>query len=80
MSAKPVPIRTIAEPQFLSPEQVCQLLPGMTPTILEDRRKKRLDPPYFKPTGDRGGVTLYAHEDIVAWVERSRVATRSEVA
>ncbi len=62
--------------QWLSPAQVCSLLPGMTEEILSERRKKRLDPPYFKPTGDRGKVVLYDRSDITAWVRASKVATR----
>ncbi|WP_176697054.1 hypothetical protein [Microbacterium sp. 3J1] len=48
----------------------------MTEEILSERRKKRLDPPYFKPTGDRGKVVLYDRSDITAWVRASKVATR----
>lgn len=65
---------------WLSPEQVCELLPGMTVEILLARRKKRLDPPYFKPTGERGKVILYDRSEVEAWVQRYRVATRSDVA
>jgi hypothetical protein len=72
--------RPAAPAVWLSPEQVCDLLPGMTVEILLARRKKRLDPPYFKPTGDRGRVILYRRADVEAWVEQYRVATRSEVA
>lgn len=64
------------EPEWLSPAQVCSLLPGMTEEILSERRKQRLDPPYFKPTGDRGKVVLYDRADIIDWVMASKVATR----
>lgn len=68
----------MAEPEWLSPAQVCSLLPGMTEEILSERRKKRLDPPYFKPTGGRGKVILYDRAEVVAWVMASRVATRPD--
>ena len=74
------PTAVPAAGDWLSPEQVCELLPGMTVDILLARRKKRLDPPYFKPTGDRGKVILYRREDVEQWVQRFRVTTRSEVA
>lgn len=66
----------IETPVWLSPEQVCEYLPGMTPEVLKQRRKKRLDPPYFKPTGERGKIVLYRRTDIIAWVERFAVQTR----
>jgi hypothetical protein len=66
--------------EWLSPAQVCELLPGMTEEILTKRRKKRLDPPYFKPTGESGKVVLYDRDDVVAWVSATRVQTRSGVA
>lgn len=62
--------------EWLSPAQVCSLLPGMTEEILSERRKQRLDPPYFKPTGERGKVVLYDRAEIMAWVKASKVATR----
>lgn len=62
--------------EWLSPAQVCSLLPGMTEEILSERRKQRLDPPYFKPTGERGKVVLYDRSEIMAWVKASKVATR----
>lgn len=61
--------------RYLSPADVCEMLPGMTLEILADRRKKRLNPPYLKPTGERGGVVLYRESDIRAWVEGSEVET-----
>jgi hypothetical protein len=66
--------------EWLSPAQVCDLLPGMTEEILTKRRKKRLDPPYFKPTGEQGKVVLYDRADVVAWVNAHRVETRAGVA
>lgn len=76
MTARTDTRRTVETPIWLSPEQVCELLPGMTTEVLQQLRKKRLDPPYYKPTGDRGKVILYRHSDIVAWVERHAVQTR----
>lgn len=72
---KPLPATA---PVYLSPEQVCELVPGMTVANLKDLRASGKGPAFFKPTGGRGHVTLYAQADIVAWVERSRVTTREQ--
>lgn len=73
-------IRSQAVGEFLSPAQVCEMLPGLTEEILLSRRKQKIDPPYHKPTGERGSVVLYAKTDIIAWVAESRVQTRRGVA
>ncbi|MFL2002271.1 hypothetical protein [Microbacterium sp. A1-JK] len=52
----------------------------MTEEILTKRRKKRLDPPYFKPTGESGKVVLYDRAEIIAWVIAARVQTQSGAA
>jgi hypothetical protein len=49
----------------------------MTEEIVNERRKQRLDPPYFKPTGERGKVVLYDRAEIDEWVRRGRVETRA---
>lgn len=55
---------------------VCELLPGMTEDILSARRKRRVDPPYFMPTGQHGAVVLYLESDVIAWVLDTKVTTR----
>lgn len=62
--------------RFLSPAMVCELQPGMTEDILSARRKRREDPPYFKPTGQNGAVVLYLESEVIEWVLASKVATR----
>lgn len=69
--------RTTA-PVYLSPEQVCELVPGMTVANLKELRASGKGPAYFKPTGERGHVTLYAEADVIAWVERARVSTKEQ--
>ncbi|MEV8023705.1 hypothetical protein [Microbacterium sp. NPDC080220] len=80
MSAPVTPLRAggSAAPVYLSPEQVCELVPGMTVANLKDLRASGKGPAYFKPTGDRGRVTLYAQHDVVRWIESSRVTTREQ--
>ncbi|WP_323985933.1 helix-turn-helix transcriptional regulator [Microbacterium plantarum] len=64
--------------RYLSPEQVCELIPGMTVANLKDLRASGKGPAYFKPTGERGHVTLYSEADIICWVEAKRVTTREQ--
>lgn len=63
---------------YLSPEQVCELVPGMTVANLKQLRKEGKGPRYSKPTGDRGHITLYREADVVAWVEAAFVTTREQ--
>lgn len=66
-------IRPATETQWLSPEQVCEHVPGMTLARLEDLRKKRIGPPFFKPTYR---TVIYAKSDIDVWIRESAVTTR----
>lgn len=59
--------------RFLSPEMVCELVPGLTVVILEDLRKRKVDPPFHKPTLR---TVVYRESQIIEWVLASRVATR----
>lgn len=63
--------------KYLSPAQVCELLPGVTEEILLKRRNQRLDPPFHKPTGQYGNVVLYERAAVLAWVGSSLVVTRA---
>lgn len=59
--------------RFLSPEMVCEIVPGMTVAILEDRRKKKVYPRFFKPSLR---TVIYRESDVLAWVLGSEVETR----
>ena len=63
---------------YLSPNQVCELVPGMSVANLKDLRASGKGPEYRKPTGKRGNITLYRRSDVIAWVEQSRVTTRDQ--
>lgn len=65
-------------PRYLSPAQVCELVPGMTVATLKDMRTDGRGPAYHKPTGDRGKVTLYLEADVIRWIESSRVSTTEQ--
>lgn len=69
---------TRSEDPYLSPEQVCDLVPGLTVVNLKDLRASGKGPAYRKPTGTRGHVTVYRRSDVIAWVERSIVTTRDQ--
>lgn len=70
--------RTPAVATYLSPEDVCSKVPGMTVRTLADLRKTGKGPAYFKPTGDRGKVVVYAEADVDEWVRRSRHTTTEQ--
>jgi len=53
---------------YLTPDQVCQLVPGMTKNNLSQLRFKGTGPRYYKPTPR---VVLYSESDVIAWVENS---------
>lgn len=66
-------LRTMGGPdRYLSPQMVCDLLPGMTLDILTNRRKRRQAPPFYKPSGN---TVLYRESEIHAWIKASRVDT-----
>ena len=58
----------VALSTFLTPEQVCERVQGVTKDNLAQRRFKGLPPKFYKPTPR---VILYKEEDIVEWVEGS---------
>lgn len=72
--------QTASDTVWLSPRDVCDMLPGVTLEVLKARRKRRQDPPFYKPTGDSGNVVLYDRDDVVAWVKGSRVQTHGDAA
>lgn len=64
-------LRRVVEHRYLSPEQVCELVPGLTVANLQELRKTGRGPRYRKPTGENGKVVVYAEADVRAWVEAS---------
>ncbi len=61
-----------AAPVWLAPEEVVARVPGMTLDKLEDLRKRRQGPPYYKPTLR---TVVYLEAEVDAWVAASRVQT-----
>ena len=54
---------------FISAEQVCELMPGMTKPLLAQMRFRGDGPPFYKPTPKK---VFYRKSDVIAWVEASR--------
>ena len=54
-----------ADPVYLSPEQVCELVPGVTIEILANRRAKNLAPRFYKPSQK---TVVYERGEVLAWV------------
>jgi hypothetical protein len=54
--------------KYLSPEQVVEMLPGLTKGGLAQRRYLGLAPTYIKPSPK---VVLYAESEIIAWLKAS---------
>lgn len=70
MTAAVLPLRpgkqTKTTPVWLSPEQVCERVPGLTVEILSQRRKNNLRPKFFKPSQK---TVIYEQSEIDDWVE-----------
>lgn len=62
------PPSVAAQRRYLTPEEVCEMVPGITKTNLAQLRFKGQGPRFFKPTPK---TVLYAEADVIAWVEAS---------
>ncbi|MFC5791989.1 hypothetical protein EDM22_12275 [Agromyces tardus] len=54
--------------KYLKPEQVCDLIPGMTKTNLAQLRFTGKGPKFLKPTPR---TVVYRERDILEWLEAS---------
>ena len=62
--------------RYLSPEQVCELAPGLTKNNLAQLRFTGKGPRYRKPTPK---TVIYLESEVVAWIESSaRSGTAAE--
>jgi hypothetical protein len=57
-------------PEIMTPAQAALFL-GVSEDFLRDHRKRRSGPPYSQPASK---VIRYARGDLIAWLNRSRVA------
>lgn len=63
--------------EYLTPEQVCEIVPGMTKTNLSQLRYTGRGPKYLKPTPR---VVVYRRTDVIAWIEGSERTNTAEAA
>jgi hypothetical protein len=78
MQAPPTTRKAPAAHRYLTPDQVAEVVPGLTPDTLQYLRDNGRGPKYRKPTGDLGRLVLYAEADVRAWVEAGTVTTRDQ--
>lgn len=57
-------------PEIMTPAQAAQFL-GVSEDFLRDHRKRRSGPSYSQPASK---IVRYARTDLIAWLNRSRVA------
>lgn len=71
-----MPSRPATAPsEWLSPAQVCEVIPGMTVTLLQRMRDAGKGPRYAKPSAK---TVVYARSDVDAYVRSTLVATREQ--
>lgn len=61
--------------RYLSPADVCELVPGLTVVNLGELRKKGRGPRYSKPTLK---LVVYREADVIDWLDASLVYTRDQ--
>lgn len=61
---------------YLTPDQVCELVPGMTRSNLAQMRFTGKGPRFMKPSPR---VVVYRRSDIIAWLEASERTSTAEV-
>ena len=62
---------------YLTPEQVCELVPGMTKSNLAQLRFTGKGPKYLKPSSR---LCVYRERDVIEWLEASERTSTAEVA
>lgn len=60
---------------YLTPDQVCEMAPGITKANLAQLRFKGTGPRFYKPTPR---VVLYTEADVRAWIEDSARTSTAE--
>ena len=67
--------KTAPAEQWLSPESVCEVIPGMTVTLLSRMRDAGRGPAFSKPSAK---TVVYARSDVEAFLRSTRVSTREQ--
>lgn len=63
------------KPRYLSPAQVCEMVPGLTERKLRGMRENGSGPRYRKPSLK---TVVYTEADVLAWVESHVVSTKEQ--
>jgi hypothetical protein len=61
---------------YLTPDQVCALVPGMTKTNLAQLRFTGKGPKFLKPTAR---TVVYREADVIDWLEASERTSTAKV-
>lgn len=72
-NVSPIRKNTATASEWLSPEQVCEVIPGMTVTLLQRMRDEGRGPRYAKPSPK---TVVYSRTDIDAYVRSKFVSPR----
>lgn len=67
----------VESPVYLNQDQVCELAPGLTKSLLAQLRFRGNGPKFLKPTPK---TVIYRRADVIAWLEASERSTTAEVA
>lgn len=57
---------TKAPSEYLTPEQVCEIVPGMTKSNLAQLRFKGQGPTFYKPSPR---LVIYKKDAVIEWIE-----------
>lgn len=68
-------IPTVVVPVYLSPAQVCELIPGMTEGMLGQLRYTGKGPRFSKPSAKK---VVYRADEIVAYLEGKSMTSTAE--
>lgn len=72
---KPRAVTVSEQTTWLSPVQVCEIIPGMTVTLLSRMRDAGKGPRYAKPSAK---TVVYSLADVNAYVHSTLVNTREQ--
>lgn len=61
-------VSEVVRDRYLSPQQVCEIVPGMTKANLAQLRFKGQGPKYLKPSPK---IVVYREADVTAWLDAS---------
>lgn len=65
-----------SDTKYLTSDQVCALIPGMTKSNLAQLRFTGKGPKFLKPTPR---TVVYREHDVIAWLEASERTSTAEV-